>query len=437
MSLQGKQGSPIVADGADTAERLYREATVLIVASDIPFPPVTGGRADVWTRIKALHASNVNVHLLCWYDAGRMGDPSPEAFRELRSVCREVRAYPIYRTFRQLVRRVTKLWRLPSHAAARVVATPLRDVRRWVQRLDIDAILLDGLYGGEIAKMLLREQRVPLLYRSHNVEHVYMKGQYRRERSLSRRVGLAANLLHLRAFEMEIMTAAFRVFDISIDDARFWANGGVTRAIEWVPPIVDIACDSQLQKDIDVLFFGNLHTPNNVQALRWFVLEVLPKCVLVRTVVLAGSNPVSAVRDLAHVDPRIELKENPGSMVGLIERSKVLVNPTQFSSGINIKSVEMLFSDACLVSTSAGVKGLPAEVQRCFYVHDEAGRFADSVNAGVKDTQPMASGRQEARRYFSPTIFPRQVLSAIADWRSGKTGASVAGAVTSDSGYPT
>lgn len=423
MSAQrNNEGDAILGKTSTSAERINREAAILVVSSDIPYPPVTGGRADVWTRIKALRAANINVNLLCWYDAGRVGDPSPEAFLELRSVCREVRAYPIHRTFGHLSRRAAMLWRLPSHAAARVVATPLSEVRHWVRRLDIDAVLLDGLYGGEVARVLVEEQETPLLYRSHNIEHVYMRGQYCQERVLLRRLGLAANLLHLRRFETEIMKAAFRVFDISMEDAQFWARTGVTSGVDWVPPIVDMAYSGGSPKEIDVLFFGNLHTPNNVDAIRWLVLDVLPRCAPVRTVIIAGSNPTPDVRNLIHLDPRITLIENPSSVVELMEMSKVLVNPTRFSSGINIKSVEMLFSDSWLVSTAAGIKGLPAEAQVCFNVRNDAIEFANAINAGVEATHPVSDARHEARRYFSPETFPCRVVSAIEDWRLAKAG---------------
>lgn len=39
---------------------------ITLFASDIPYPPVHGGRVDLWRRIKFLASQKVQIQLICW-----------------------------------------------------------------------------------------------------------------------------------------------------------------------------------------------------------------------------------------------------------------------------------------------------------------------------------------------------------------------------------
>lgn len=362
---------------------------LLVICGDVPLPANSGGRVDVWRRLQALSQHGAELFLLCWHDAGRSPAPDSSTLAELHQVCKQVRVVSITRSLREVLQRLALLWRMPSHAASRWVTTRNCGLPAWAQELRLDAILLDGLYGGAVAEHLAATLKVPLLYRSHNVEHAYMYGQMQRETQLVRRIGLLANCFGLARFEQRMHRLASRVFDISQEDCNFWIARGHD-SMEWLPTVVDEPFVRRIQQaavsqgSIDVLYFGNLNTPNNVEAVVWLTSEVLSR---VRDpdlrIVVAGSRPSEAVRAAVAVDTRIELIENPSDMAPLIGSARVIVNPMRGGSGVNLKSVEMLFSEATLVSTSVGVKGLPSEAKAAFAVVDDASGFATAIAAGL------------------------------------------------------
>lgn len=384
---------------------------ILCIANDIPLPANSGGRVDVWRRMSALRDAGHTLGLVCWTDAGRGDPPSQDVLARLSESCSTFKVMPITRSAGEILGRLFQLWRWPSHVASRWVSSRNAGLVAWAEAFSPDVVFLDGLYGGAVAIELSSRMKCPLWYRSHNIEHRYMAAQRARESQWKRRLGLAANCVGLEAFERSVLRYAERVFDISQEDAGFWRGEGFSH-VEWVPTMVDRAYSSRLaacsvEKRFDVLYFGNLNTPNNVEAVSWFVRQVLPLIDGDLKIVVAGSRPSSEVRSLVGLDRRISLLENPVDMAEVVGQARVLVNPMLAGSGVNLKSVEMLFSDAGLVSTSVGVAGLSEHSKRCFAVADSPEGFARAVRSALVAV-PNVSIRLGARASFSPELLARE-----------------------------
>lgn len=120
-----------------------------------------------------------------------------------------------------------------------------------------------------------------------------------------------------------------------------------------------------------------------MKGLVWFINAILPrikkKFNRIRVIIL-GSQPVNEVVELCETHKEhITLVANPVNMNDYYGKINVLINPVQFGSGINIKSIDMLFRHNQVVSTSIGVKGLPKEFEEVFYVTDKEEEFARYV----------------------------------------------------------
>lgn len=392
---------------------------ILCIANDVPLPANSGGRVDVWRRLLALKRAGHDIALVCWTDVGRVAPLTPEVWAELRAVCADVKLLPITRSLPEIGRRLLHLWHWPSHVASRWVTSRDAGLVAWARNFGPDVVLLDGLYGGAVAWQLAQALQLPMVYRSHNLEHRYMADLRAREQRRLRRLGLAANCVGLERFERQTVARATRVMDISLEDAEFWRAQGFAH-VTCVPTLVDAGFAARLaqapaSQAHDLLYFGNLHTPNNVEALRWLVSEVLPQ---LREpglrVCVAGSRPTEAVRALLAADARITLVENPADMAEVITQARVLVNPMLAGSGVNLKSVEMLFSQAALVSTSVGVKGLPDTARRCFSVADTPADFASAISLGLSSASPDPQLRRAAQALFSDAALLAAIQQAVA-----------------------
>lgn len=385
---------------------------ITMICNELPFPPGHGGLVDVWRRLCALKSAGVRVQLVCW-GGGAAGALRPDHLDKVREIVEALYVFPFERTWSSRIKRTGRLWRLPWRVASRSLRpAEFHSLLEAQRTFDSQAVWLDALYGGEVARCLARELNLPLFYRSHNIEHRYTLDQARIARTARERLQWTLSLFNLRRYEHRILGESSAFFDISVDDLKYWEKLGFTSG-HWLPPLVDESFAERLsapRKDspqFDVGYLGNLFMPNNVQGLVWFLEKVAPQLLDARPglrLFIAGSRPSDRIRAALAARPEVTLIENPPDAVSVLRDAEVLINPVFAGSGVNIKSVEMLFSPAELVSTPQGVAGLPDEVKRCFRISQDESGFASAVLDGLNSTAAgriaESENRAVARSYF-------------------------------------
>ena len=296
----------------------------------------------------------------------------------------------------------------PWHVARRSISDKdLDDLKDSVRTFNPDFLWCEGPWCGGIYRSIQAATRKPLVYRSHNIEHVYMA----RQASAARRWrdGLAWRIacLGLERFERAMLQGANWVFDISADDMAYWQAQGVQH-ISWLPPMAESALapsgteGASATPEHDVLFLGNLTTPNNVRGVEWLVNEIRPLVLQQRPetrFVVAGSRPGPHVRELCTA-PGVELMADVPDALALYRSARVLVNPVRTGSGTHVKAVEMLMMRAPIVTASQGTMGLPDDVKRLFKVADTAADFAAAILAALASPTDAWDERASARRLF-------------------------------------
>jgi hypothetical protein len=383
---------------------------LLVITSESPFPPNRGGRVDQWERFKLFKDHGCQLMLVSWYV--RPADkPSATESTSLNGLFDKIHLFPIDQTLWGFFRRLILLPKYSPHISSRKLsASEWNVVLSTARSFAPDAIWLDSLYGGVIAVNLARDFGVPLFYRSHNIEFQYMRSQADQALSLRDKAAWALACINLKSFEISIQRNSQCVFDISCDDITFWRSMGITHNI-WAPPLFasDPTTKSALipyaRRPFDIVFLGSLFAPNNVRGIEWFVEEALPIVRRSRPAIkvrIAGSQPNTMIRRLMACNPEINLLEEPADANAIWREGRILVNPILTGSGMNVKSAEMLFYDAHLVTSPMGVRGFPSDMRAEFHVADTAESFA-KVIVGLLDTPyELASGRRSARHRLGP-----------------------------------
>lgn len=377
----------------------------------MPYPATHGGLVDDWARLNAMKAAGADLALVTWYAEQGQGLPA-EHVQALHTVASRVHTLPIQGTWSDRFKRLVRLARWPSHVASRMPpAKALKDIWASLDAFKPEAVWLDAIYPIWLAREAAKRYGVPMFYRSHNIEHRYMRGQVSRATTLRDRLAWSMNLPHLKRVEFDAWRHAEAVFDISMDDLAWWRQQGFQQG-EWLPPLVQPGKAGQLSAPMsqapgfDVAYLGNLRTPNNVEGVLWFLREVWPLVCRARpgaSMLLAGSSPAESIQEAVAAAQGVVLKPNPPDVVPILRDASVLVNPIFGGSGVNVKSVEMLFAPGRLVSSPQGVAGLPALVSGCFTVARDADAFARAVSqaitAGPLQGAELAA-RAQARAQF-------------------------------------
>jgi len=381
---------------------------LVVLAFDFPYPPNRGGRADIWRRILAMRALGHHVMLIAWQIPG--SEPSVAEIAVVEQHVDQLVLLSSRSGLVDAVHRLLLLPRWPSYSSARRLSGPqYHDVSTAVTAFGAQALWCEGPHPGAAAQQLAAATTLPLVYRSHNIEHRYMHRQARAARRWRDRVLWRLACIGLQRFEAGLMAQASWVFDISWDDMAFWQARGLHH-ISWLPPVAESALASPLAERLvsgsaaghDVVFLGNLTTPNNVRGVEWLVQDIRPLVLAQRPgtrFVVAGSNPGPHVRRLCEAEG-VQLMPDVADALALYRSARVLVNPVRTGSGTHVKAIEMLMMAAPVVTATQGTMGLPPEVKRLFRVADTAEAFAEQVLDALRSPCDEWAARADARRLF-------------------------------------
>ncbi len=383
---------------------------LVVVAQEFPYPPNHGGRADVWRRLRALKSLGASLALVCWYEDG-INTPTEGELAAVKAVVDTLVVIPKKGgTWRAMLRLCRIAMGTPSHAAARVLSNnDFLSVVGQLAAFNANSVLLDSPYGGVFASRLSKHLGVPMFYRSHNIEHKYFQGQAAAATGLRDQLAWRLACLHLHRFEKRMQQEAKISFDISADDLRFWQSQGLTNGV-WLPPLPEAALDTShadaapAVQERELAFLGNLHAPNNVRGLVWFVEQVMPLVWKARpqtTFTIAGARPGDVVKQLASLHAGVELVENVADVPSFLAASRVLVNPVLTRSGVNVKTLDMLMTERPIVSTPQGVSGLTMDIQALCSVASTPADFAERILMAIALPQVNSRARAAGRAAFS------------------------------------
>jgi len=399
---------------------------LIVVSPDIPYPANRGGRADIWRRIQAFTALGVEVFLIFYFDDRTREAPEAADMAEIRKHVRQVEYLPIDRSLGAALGRLAKTGSLPWHVACRTPnRAQLDQLTAMAKSFNPDAIWCEGPWVAQVARPLRAALGKPMLYRSHNIEHVYMLGQSRVTRNPRKRLALRVSCIGLERYERACLADAHRFFDISSDDLNFWSRLGHNNG-RWLPPLAEVGVGTYQPAPTDgdtrhdVVFLGNMTTPNNIQGVRWLVQDIVPAVLASRpgtTFLIAGSNPGPDIHAMCAKHPEVTLLPNPVDAQSLLRHGRVLVNPVQTGSGVHLKSIDMLMTDAPIVSCVQGTRGLPDEVRAQFRIADDTASFAAAIVEELDRPSVDRTARQAGRTWFTldgiRTVLEQEIAPAM------------------------
>lgn len=377
----------------------------LILTSEPPWPTNHGGRLDIWHRYVGLKTRGWSLGLGYW-SRTRVDVP------ELRQVFDPVWQFERPRGPIAQGQRLLRLSSLPSLVTAHeLTSDALVHFAEAAKAFGPDVVISEGIYAARTGRRLAERLGTPFVVRSHNIEHAYMGVQFDLATSWRTKLSIAAARLHLEQFEIKTLRDADHVLEISRDALDFWCHRGISR-VSWTPTFLantialgDHALIPWQERPYDAVYLGNLWSPNNVAAVRWLIEAVLPR--LVRRspdykLLVAGAAPGDDLRARLLRNPNVQLLADPADAAAVRAGGRVLVNPILQGSGLNTKSVEMLFCDSPLVATRFAAEGLDSETRRCFELHDDPEAFAAAMVKGNQTPFVAPPERIAARNKYGP-----------------------------------
>jgi glycosyltransferase involved in cell wall biosynthesis len=277
---------------------------------------------------------------------------------------------------------------IPQLVGSIVNAVPMAVSRYSSRRLkqEIDALIAAERYDSIVCDFLasapnVTDMRSCVLFQ-HNVETTIWQRHVEQSRSFPKKLFFQIQARKMEAYERKICRTAKHVIAVSdIDASRMKRMFGI-ETVTSVPTGVDVeyfAPHGAAPHMSDIVFCGSMDWLPNVDAVVYFLSEVLP---LIRdrlpgaTFTIAGRSPdarvLKAVQGLAGVSVTGKVEDMRPYLWG----SKISIVPIRIGGGTRLKIYECMAAGVPVVSTTVGAEGLRYEDGKDIVLADDPGGFA-------------------------------------------------------------
>ena len=376
---------------------------ILVLNSEIPFPPITGAQSRTYYLVWGLAAEH-EVTLV-----GFSWDSHDPPF--VRSLPLEIISVPwrpsdSYRkmhdasssvslaAYRHLAYESAEPWFVSYYSSA-AMESSLAALRS----RSFDLILIEHSFMARFLPFLRAD--VPKVLDLHNV-HTLMAWRRAQEKSDSQEHDFIKEFERTRSFERAVCRACQLCLCCSDQDAQAARRFLETEHVSVIPNGVDTSLMTPGTTPVEpgyLLFTGMLNYEPNREAARYFVREILPlihaECPGA-TFHIAGANPSPEVAALA--DGSVFVHASVPDMRPYFHRASVVVVPLLHGGGTRLKILDAAACGKPVVSTSVGAEGLNFVEGRDLLLANSAPEFAETVIKLLREPERQTQLSRYARR---------------------------------------
>lgn len=350
----------------------------------------------MWHMVQHLSQRH-SLTLACFQRAAEEGPP---ALDELNRICQEISLVELDADPDLTDPRVPR--EVQRYRSADMEAELLR-----LRRERFDLVILEHIFMAQFRHLF---PDTPVVIHEHNIESDVMArlarlteldgaGLWEPEtRAAQTYADAGAEARRLRDYEEALWPAfALRITVSGADRDKLMRRcpAGPTIAVPNGATVDSLPLEP-LTHEARVLFMGTLDYYPNVDALHFFLEQVLPRLRGVE-ITIAGRNPSRAIRALAGRSD-VEVVAFPESMSRLAARSRLAVLPLRCGGGTRLRIPYAFALGLPVVSTPLGCAGYDVTPGRQIMIADDAPSFARAVRQLIEDDQLADRLRRAARQ---------------------------------------
>jgi glycosyltransferase involved in cell wall biosynthesis/GT2 family glycosyltransferase len=365
---------------------------VLIVSPYSPYPPVHGGAVRILALLRRL-APEADVTLLAYADTQAELDPRSTA--ELKRICDKVVV---------IERDTTAVGGILFPNKTRGFCSSLMrdEIEYWLDREDFDVVQIEYTHLAH-----LMPAAVPGLLRvlvEHDVSFVSLGRARATAATAAARIAFGFDWMRMLRYELAAVADADLVLTMSATDRDLLDRYVDTDHVVPIPNGVDCRAfpfAAEGRDPASILFVGFFRHEPNVEAVRYFCREVLPR---VRARVpavrfrIVGAYPPEVIRRLAD-DPAIEVTGRVDDIAAYYRSSAVFVAPVLQGSGTRLKILEAMASGCPVVATTIGAEGLDTSSGAELVLADDAASMAAAIVRLLEDPEESVAIARRARAH--------------------------------------
>jgi glycosyltransferase involved in cell wall biosynthesis len=355
-------------------ERLPERLRLLFVSPYSVEPPVHGGAVLMKLALDEL-SRLADVHLACMVDR-------PEELQHqqaLSSLCTsmffQIRRHAPRRNRASLKPHAVRVFEDKDFAWA---------LHRIIYERKVDAVQLEYLQFAQYAE---RYRHMPVFLFEHDIYFQSIRRQLKNRLRWDLRLKYCYEYLRALRYEFLVLPTLTRVQVCSKENAQ-----ALLRLSSKLKTKIDSDIRAGIQTDRytvrleprepdTMLFIGSFRHNPNVEALLWFVMEVLPRVTAANpkaVLVIVGTDAPPSMEFL-HRHPNVRFTGYVEDIRGPLGRFASFICPILSGSGIRVKLLEAFASGIPVVSTSLGAEGLIRDSGVLCEIADTPQDFAAAV----------------------------------------------------------
>ncbi len=396
---------------------------IIVLCNKSPFPNIDGGTAATKSLIDGLLQAGYAIHALIFDTYKHPLKPEllfPEW--ENKAFSFDPISVDTHIDISKLLKNL--LFEKESLHISRVQLPEVsKQIIKACEKFEPDFLVLDGLFA--MAQIpALSHLNIPMVYRAHNVESEIWE-KLARESKPAKKFYLSIMAKRLKNFEKKLALYPTMVWAISPNTADFFR--GLKLAVELIYPSVQLPENERIRSfpkngHFSLFHIGAMNWQPNLEAVDYFVHAFLPELSrhFPHAVFYAGGRhfPMNRYEVSAHFKVVGEVP----SYADFVKDKDLLVVPLKSGSGIRMKIVETMALGIPVLSTRAGMDGIPAIEGQHFLPFSNPSDFLEAI-ARLHEEPELYGNLAKAAKDLVATHFAlheqsKQMKEALDKWKN-------------------
>jgi len=389
---------------------------LLFIANRIPYPPFRGDKLKIYHLGKCLSAYS-EVHLIAFLENSN----DLQYKEELEKIFTSVTLIPLPK-WKSYVNVLFSLFTsIPFQVAYFKSSKMAAAIQKLIRSTHFDAVHIQHI------RMAHYGLSLPIKNKILDLPDAYSLYWERRVQNASSFIEKLFNQFErnrLWNYEHKVLKKFPKVLVCSSEDARYLETQHLLSSIAILPNGVDVDTFNGGQHDYEnnavLLFTGNMDYAPNIDAVTYFVSEILPTIQLQYPsikFIIAGQRPVKAVLDLA--SDKVEITGFVKDFPSVYRSASIVVAPLRFGAGTQNKVLEAMAMGVPVVCTHVGFQGLGVESGEGVFMELDKDAFAKRIIALLSSNQLRKSvgekGIQIIQSKFDWKIVAKQLYAYFKD----------------------
>jgi glycosyltransferase involved in cell wall biosynthesis len=351
---------------------------LLFVANRIPYPPYRGDKLKIYHLGKCLSANN-EVHLVAFLENKKDITYKAELEKIFASVT--LIALPKWKSYWNVI--CSLFSNLPLQVAYFKSNKMTAAIQQLLTLENFDAVHIQHIRMAPYGLAINVKNKILDLPDAYSL---YWDRRFKNATNFIEKFINKVERNRLWNYEHKVLQQFPKVLVCSSEDARYLELEHPLSSVSILPNGVDIEAFNGVQHDYDnnsvMLFTGNMDYAPNIDAVNYFVAEILPIIqVQFPTIkfIIAGQRPVKSVLALAndHVVVTGFVKDFPS----VYRSASIVVAPLRFGAGTQNKVLEAMSMGVPVVCTHVGFQGLGVACGDGVYMEINKDAFANRIIA--------------------------------------------------------